>query len=98
MFVILQMFNGDAAPAAIQRLPYSVSCGIFRPLFCPRYWNSPFALVVRCCSSVVEHVIGNDGVGGPIPLSSTIFLPAFFVLYSGFAGKQVMPHEYTPEY
>ncbi len=33
-----------------------------------------FAEKVRCCSSVVEHVIGNDGVGSSILLSSTIGL------------------------
>ena len=30
----------------------------------------------RCCSSGVEHVIGNDEVGGSIPLNSTTF---FFI-------------------
>ncbi len=31
------------------------------------------AIINKICrrSSVVEHVIGNDGVGGPIPLGGT---------------------------
>lgn len=35
-----------------------------------------------CCSSVVEHVIGNDGVRSSILLSSTIFpfdISAYFM-------------------
>ncbi len=37
-----------------------------------------FTFSCRRCSSVVEHVIGNDGVASPILASGTIFKNAPF--------------------
>lgn len=36
-----------------------------------------FSFSCRRCSSVVEHVIGNDGVASPILASGTIKKPSF---------------------
>lgn len=44
-----------------------------------------------CCSSLVEHVIGNDGVGSSILLSSTIFfnkLVDFLILLENLVSAQ----------
>ena len=38
-----------------------------------------FSFSCRRCSSVVEHVIGNDGVASPILASRTIFNNSAFV-------------------
>lgn len=43
-------------------------------------------LLRRRCSTVVVRVIGNDEVGGPIPLNGTIF-PYFLVLFSALLSK-----------
>lgn len=48
-----------------------------------------FTFSCRRCSSVVEHVIGNDGVASPILASGTIFDYApfevlFLYVFQGF--------------
>ena len=51
---------------------------------------SEVSFVCRC-SSVVEHVIGNDGVVSPILISGTIFLFAPFwelFLFVGLAHRE----------
>lgn len=53
-----------------------------------------FTFSCRRCSSVVEHVIGNDGVASPILASGTIFdnapFEVLFLLYKlSFAASPI---------
>ncbi len=43
----------------------------------------------RRCSSVVEHVIGNDGVASPILASGTIFKISAFIADFLFLNKHL---------
>jgi hypothetical protein len=51
-------------------LPWQAQSGIVRAVFRRRHPARP---AWRCRSSVVEHVLGKDGVGSSILLGSTIF-------------------------
>ena len=46
-----------------------------------------FSFSCRRCSSVVEHVIGNDGVASPILASGTIFKTSAFIADFFFLNK-----------
>ncbi len=46
-----------------------------------------FSFSCRRCSSVVEHVIGNDGVASPILASGTIFKISAFIADFLFLNK-----------
>ena len=54
-----------------------------------------FSLSCRRCSSVVEHVIGNDGVASPILASGTIFDISAHVVDFLFLNKCLFSPIYT---
>ena len=62
------------------------TCREFDP-YCPCQretitWSFPFLIAI--VAQLVEYVIGNDEVGGSIPLGSSNFKP----VYAGFFGAQ----------
>lgn len=49
-----------------------------------------FSFSCRRCSSVVEHVIGNDGVASPILASGTIFEESAYIADFLFLNKHLL--------
>jgi hypothetical protein len=68
-------------------LPWLAQSGIVRAVFRGRRPARPFW---RCRSSVVEHVLGKDGVGSSILLGSTTF---FFLPGDWRQAMRFRPHE-----